>query len=206
MVKIKICGITNPKDAEAAIALGADAIGFVFADSPRQVIPDIARSIAGKMAGKALFVGVFVNETKENVARMQSYCRLNAIQLHGDEPPEYCGFFKDAPVIKTFRVKDKDSIAEMRLYKDVFAYLVDTYSEKSYGGTGRTFDWDLAAEAKSYGKPLILSGGLNCGNISQAIKTVRPYGVDISSSIESSPGKKDHGLMREIIRIIKALD
>ncbi len=206
MVKIKICGITNSEDAEKAISLGADAIGFIFADSPREVQPHLARSIIENLKGKVLSVGVFVNESPDKVIETAEYCSLGAIQLHGDESPEYCSQLKKGLLIKAFRIKDDSSLTPIPRYKGVFAYLLDTFSEQNRGGTGKTFDWNLAVKAKAFGKPIILSGGLGLGNIEEAIRVVTPYGVDISSSIEIKPGKKDHKLMERLISAIKALD
>lgn len=206
MVKIKICGITNLEDAEKAISLGADAIGFIFADSPRRVTPQTARSIVENLKGKFLSVGVFVDEPVKEAKKIAEYCSLDAVQLHGDENPEYCSQFKERLLIKTFRIKDDSSLKPIPRYKDVFAYLLDTFSKKAHGGTGETFDWNLAVKAKAFGKPIILSGGLGLANIEKAIKVVSPYGVDISSSIEVKPGKKDHKLMEEVFKAIKALD
>ena len=206
MVKIKICGITNSEDAEKAISLGADAIGFIFADSPREVQPHLARSIIENLKGKVLSVGVFVNESPDKVIETAEYCSLGAIQLHGDESPEYCSGLKKRLLIKAFRIKDDSSLTPIPCYKGVFAYLLDTFSEQNRGGTGKTFDWNLAVKAKAFGKPIILSGGLGLGNIEEAIRVVTPYGVDISSSIEIKPGKKDHKLMERLISAIKALD
>jgi len=206
MVKIKICGITNIEDAQNAVSFGADFIGFIFADSPRNIKLEEARSIIEKIKGDVLKVGVFVNETLRNVISIAEYCSLDLIQLHGNEDPKYCSQLKDRQLIKAFRIKDDASLALIPRYKDVFACLLDTFSNQRYGGTGRTFDWNLAIKAKEFGKPIILSGGLGLSNIKEAIKAVRPYGVDISSSIETKPGKKDTKKMKELISVIKALD
>lgn len=206
MTKIKICGITNLEDAQSALSFGADAIGFVFAESPRRVEPETAKSIMEDLKGRVLSVGVFVNEAVNEVARIADYCGLDAIQLHGEEDPQYCAQLKKRNIIKAFRIKDDTSLAPMRRYKDVFAYLLDAFSKEAYGGTGRTFDWNLAVKAKDIGRPIVLSGGLGPENIEEAIKAVRPYGVDISSSIETRPGKKDRKRMGELISAIKALD
>ena len=203
---IKICGITNLRDAEDAVSFGADALGFVFAKSPRKIEPESAKDIIKEIKGAALCVGVFVNELSEKVEETAEYCGLDAVQLHGDETPLYCANIKVDRIIKAFRIKDTASLEAIKGYDNVFAYLLDTFSKDKYGGTGRAFDWDIAVKAKSLGKPIILSGGLNSGNIGEAIKVIRPYGVDISSSIESEPGKKDAGLMKCIIEEIKALD
>ena len=206
MVKIKICGITNLEDAKKAVSLGSDALGFIFADSPRRVKPAVAKSIIENLKGKVLSVGVFVNESVDEVEKIRKYCSLDAIQLHGDESVEYCSQLKEGLIIKAFRIKDESSLTPIPTYKDVFAYLLDAFSKKIRGGTGKTFDWNLAVKAKAFGKPVILSGGLGLDNIAQAIKVVSPYGIDISSSIEVKPGKKDHKLMEEVFNVIKALD
>jgi len=206
MVKIKICGITNIEDAQNAVSFGADFIGFIFADSPRNIKLEEARSIIEKIKGDVLKVGVFVNETLRNVISIAEYCSLDLIQLHGNEDPKYCSQLKDRQLIKAFRIKDDASLALIPRYKDVFACLLDTFSNQTYGGTGMVFDWNLAIKAKEFGKPIILSGGLGLSNIKEAIKAVRPYGVDISSSIETKPGKKDTKKMKELISVIKALD
>lgn len=203
---IKICGITNREDAQNAVAFGADALGFVFADSPRRITPKNAKEIIAGIKGMALAAGIFVDEPAAKVEDAAGYCGLDIIQLHGDESPSYCANIKADRIIKAFRVKDERSLNTIKGYEGVFAYLLDAFSADRYGGTGRTFDWNIAVRAKALGKPLILSGGLNLGNIREAIKAVRPYGVDISSSIESVPGKKDKALMERIIEEIKALD
>jgi phosphoribosylanthranilate isomerase len=203
---IKICGITNLEDAQSAVEAGADALGFVFAESPRKIEQKRAKEIISNIKGKALCIGVFVNEPLGKVEGTAKYCGLDAVQLHGDESPEYCSNIEVGKVIKAFRIKDEASLKLIKGYDMVFAYLLDTFSKERYGGTGRTFDWNIAVKAKPLGKPIILSGGLNLANIKEAIKVVRPYGVDISSSIESGPGKKDIGQMERIIKEIKALD
>lgn len=203
---IKICGITNLEDARSAVSFGADALGFVFAESPRKIEQKRAKEIISNIKGKALCIGVFVNEPLGKVVKTAKYCGLDVIQLHGDESPEYCSNIKVGKVIKAFHIKDQTSLKLIKGYDMVFAYLLDTFSKERYGGTGRTFDWNIAVKAKPLGKPIILSGGLNLANIKEAIKVVRPYGVDISSSIESGPGKKDIGQMERIIKEIKALD
>ena len=155
---------------------------------------------------EVLKVGVFVNEETSEVERIADYCGLDAIQLHGDEGPEYCSRLKGRQLIKAFRIKDDSSLTALPRYNDVFAYLLDAFSEDAYGGTGKAFDWALAVKAKAFGRPVILSGGLGPSNIEKAIRDVRPYGVDISSSIEARPGKKDAGRMKELIHAVKALD
>ncbi len=206
MVKIKICGITNIEDAQSAVDFGADAVGFIFAESPRRIEPDRARFVIEGLKGDVMKVGVFVNEGLENIRRIAGTCGLDAVQLHGDESPELCSQLRQWKLIKAIRVKDEKSLGQIPAYKDVFACLLDTYSKEAYGGTGETFDWRLAVKAKSFGRPIILSGGLSIDNIEEAIIAVRPYGVDISSSIEQKPGKKDIRLMERMIKLINSLD
>jgi phosphoribosylanthranilate isomerase len=206
MAKIKICGITNLEDAQNAVSFGADAIGFIFANSPRNIKPEIAKFIIKNLKGDVLKVGVFVNELPNELIRIAEYCALDAIQLHGDEGPEYSSHLKNWQVIKAFRIKDASSLTPIPHYKDVFAYLLDTFSKDTYGGTGKTFNWNLAVKAKAFGKPIILSGGLGSNNVEEVLRIVRPYGIDISSSIEVRPGKKDPKLLKEIISMVKALD
>ena len=203
---IKICGITNLEDAQNAVLFGADAIGLVFADSPRKITPSKAKEIIDQIGKSAIKVGVFVNEPIDNVKETVKFCGLDAVQLHGDESPDYCAKLKISKVIKAFRMKDETSLLSMKDYNGVFAYLLDSFSKDRYGGTGKAFDWSLAVKAKVLGKPIILSGGIGLDNIQDAIKAVRPYGIDISSSVEREPGKKDTFLMKRLIYAIKALD
>jgi phosphoribosylanthranilate isomerase len=199
MIKVKICGITNHEDASEAVRLGADALGFIFAPSPRQVVPELARDIISDLAPFVQTVGVFVNEELSVIRERVAYCGLDMVQLHGEEPPEFCGELMPR-TLKTFRINDKSSLSQIGAYKGrVKALLLDTYQKGLRGGTGKTFDWDLAVEAGKFGVPIILSGGLGPSNIERAISTVKPYAVDMSSSIEARPGKKDHTLMRELM-------
>ncbi len=202
MVKVKICGITNLEDALAACSCGADAIGFVFAESPRRVSPTTARSIIKRLPPYLVTVGVFVNEDKGKVRKIAADCGLSCLQFHGDETPGYCDYFKDRyKIIKAVRVRDNDGLAGLGKY-NVDAFLLDTYVRGRRGGTGVKFNWDLAVKAKRYGKPLILAGGIRIENVKDAIKKVRPYAIDVSSAIESAPGRKDHNLMKAFIRKI----
>lgn len=199
MVRVKICGITNLKDALAACSCGADAVGFVFAKSPRRVSPAAARSIIKRLPPYLVTVGVFVNEDKGEVRKIAADCGLNCLQFHGDETPGYCNYFKDKyKIIKAVRVRDNDSLAGLGKY-NVDAFLLDTYVRGRRGGTGVKFNWDLAVKAKRYGKPVILAGGIKAGNAREAIKKVRPYAIDVSSAIEKAPGKKDYNLMKVFI-------
>jgi len=206
MVKVKICGITSFEDAQAAVEAGADALGFVFYEkSPRFINPLRAAKIISKLPPFIQTVGLFVNEETAQVNWTADYCGIDVVQLHGDETPEDCLEVKRR-VIKAFRVQKIVSIAPLEKYQDyqVAGYLLDAWSPDAYGGTGRTFNWELAHSAKQYG-PVILAGGLCCENVAEAIKAVRPYGVDVSSGVESALGKKDAEKVREFIRAAKGL-
>lgn len=201
MVKVKICGITNRDDAHAAVHAGADALGFVFAPSPRRVAPDRAREIIGSLPLFVSTVGVFVDEDPARVREVVSFCNLRYIQFHGDEPPEICNAFGDR-AIKAVHIKDEGDLRGLERYH-VAAFLLDSHVAGRRGGTGTSFPWKLAASAGSLGRSVILSGGLNSGNVAQAIRIAAPYAVDVSSGVESEPGRKDPALVREFIRIAK---
>lgn len=202
MVKIKICGITNLEDAIAAIEAGADMLGFVFAASPRQVTPEKALEIIEKLPAKIEKVGVFVNADPEFVKRTMKGCRLDKAQLHGSETPEYCAGIGISKVIKAFRVRDASVLDAMRSC-NAGAFLLDAYDPARAGGTGHTFDWDIARQAGKYGK-IVLSGGLNPDNVKKAVATVNPYGVDVSSGVEATPGKKDPAKVKAFIAAARA--
>ena len=188
-VKVKVCGTVRLKDALLAVECGADAIGFIFyKKSPRCVTAKVAKDICAKLPPFVHRVGVFVNEKADIINRTVDRCGLDVVQLHGDESPAFCKRIK-CRVIKAVRVKDAASLKEMSRY-EVDGFLLDTYKENQWGGTGKVFDWELATRAKKYG-PVILAGGLNPRNVKTAIKKVQPYGVDVSSGVEQSPGKKD---------------
>ncbi|AJY68599.1 N-(5'-phosphoribosyl)anthranilate isomerase [Geobacter sulfurreducens] len=201
MVRVKICGITSLEDALVAVEAGADALGFVFHDeSPRHVTPEQAAGIIAGLPPFIQTVGLFVNRPPAFVNDTATRCRLDLVQLHGDEPPEFCDAV-ERRVIKAFRVKDISSLDPIRHYR-VAAHLLDAYSPKAYGGTGLTFNWDIAAAAKEFG-PLILAGGLTPDNVREAVETVKPYAVDVSGGVESAPGRKDAARVREFIRRAK---
>lgn len=205
MVKVKICGITNVEDAEAAVNFGADALGFVFFEkSPRYISPERAAQIIKRLPSLTLAVGVFANEPRGAIEEKSEIAGIDIIQLHGEEPPEMCDMTRR--VVKAIRVKSLNSLVPITGYKGrVSAFLLDTYTEDSLGGSGRIFNWDIAVEAKQFGR-IILSGGLTPENISEAVRHVLPYGVDVSSGVELAKGKKDHTKMRLFIeRAKKAL-
>ncbi|MFC1478231.1 phosphoribosylanthranilate isomerase [Candidatus Margulisiibacteriota bacterium] len=197
MIKIKICGITNLEDALLACELGADAIGFIFAPSPRQVNLETVRGITSQIPPFVTRVGVFVNEPAELINETARNCGLDAVQLHGDESPEYCKSIKRR-VIKVLRIKEGSDLDVIKLYEDhVSAFLFDTYSPDQYGGTGKTFNWDILKDVET-SKPYIVSGGITPDNVSSLLGSVDPYGIDIGSGVESSPGKKDPEKLKQL--------
>ena len=202
MTRVKICGITNLEDALAAAEFGADALGFVFAESPRRIDPERAAEIVRSLPPFITSVGLFVNESPDVVGNIVKECRLDALQFHGNESPGYCRQFM-IKRIKAFRIGDENGLRVIPHYR-VDAYLLDTYVEGVPGGTGKCFDWDLALRAKGFGKPVILAGGLTPHNVAEAVRKVDPYGVDVSTGIEVKPGKKDHKKMKRIIEIVRS--
>lgn len=202
MVKVKICGITNLEDALASLFYGADAIGFVFyKKSPRYISPEKAGNIS-RILPKGIFrAGVFVNEKENVVKKIAKLCGLNMLQFHGQESPEYCRKFKGYKIIKAFRIGRKINLDDLNGYK-TFAYLFDAYSKSKSGGTGKKFNWNLLKQIVKIKHPVFLSGGLTCGNVSKAIKLLKPDWVDVSSSLESKPGKKDHKKIQKFIQSI----
>jgi phosphoribosylanthranilate isomerase len=197
-VRIKICGITNKEDALAAAHLGADALGFVFAPSPRKISAESAREIIKDLPPFVQTVGVFVDEDPERVSSMAARCGLDILQLHGSESVDYCSSF-DRRVIKAVRLQSRDELKNLSKYVNVVdALLLDTYVPNKLGGTGITFDWKLAVEARRYGR-IVLAGGLNPENVAAAISMVKPYAVDASSGLEKRPGVKDHKKMAQFM-------
>lgn len=204
MVHVKICGITSAADAQAAIEAGANLLGFNFyAKSPRHISEDKAAEIRSKLPKKVKVVGIFVNRLAADVITLQSSLPLDAVQLHGDESPETVAEIAPVvPVIKAFRVEPEFPIATLSEYSRAFAFLFDAANTGQYGGTGRTTDWDVARLASSKHR-IILAGGLKIENVAAAVRIVRPYGIDVASGVEASPGKKDHDLLREFIKEVR---
>ena len=201
-VKVKICGMTNLKDVKVAVDGGVDAVGFIFyKKSPRSDTMKVVREIVLELPPFVDSVGVFVNETAEQINKIADHCKLDRVQLHGDESPAFCKKIRRR-VIKAIRVKDIQSLKKLSDYP-VSSFLLDTFSEDQYGGTGRVFDWNLAYPAKKYG-PIILAGGLTPINVHQAIQRIQPYGVDVCSGVESQPGIKDHKKMKAFLKNVKA--
>jgi phosphoribosylanthranilate isomerase len=203
MTWIKICGITNVEDALEALSLGVDALGFIFAPSPRRIDALRVREMAGHLPPATWKVGVFVNEEIGKVQRIAEDCRLDGLQFHGQESPEYCRQIH-LPVIKAIGVKDAESLKEMERYPFA-SILLDAWSADRAGGTGKTFCWELAREARKK-RNFILSGGLNPLNVFGAIRELRPIGVDVCSGVEKILGKKDRDKMAEFVKEVKKAD
>ena len=202
MTRIKICGITNPQDALTAVEAGADALGFVFyKESPRHIFPEEAARIINLLPPFVQAVGLFVNESPEVVNQISRNCGLGLVQLHGDETPDYCRKIEQR-FMKAFRIRTLtclDPIADYRMS----GCLLDAYSPSFYGGTGKSFNWEIAREAMIRGYRIVLAGGLTPDNVAEAIRQVRPYAVDVSSGVESAPGRKDADKVLEFIRNAK---
>src|SRR5919112_185445 len=203
MVYVKVCGITTPEDALTAAGSGADAVGFVFAKSPRKLNVEEAREIATVLPDGVLKVGVFVDEEPEEVLRIVREVGLDYVQLHGDESPETVTFLRGegVKVIKALRVRGAESLVAMVDYEaDLF--LLDAWSEKARGGTGERFDWELAKSHGGRGN-ILVSGGLTPENVCEAIRFFEPYGGDASSSLEDAPGKKNGERVRRFVSAAK---
>ena len=196
--KIKICGITNLKNALEAVELGVDALGFVFlTESPRYIRPKKARAIIDLLPSFVLRVGLFVNAPKEEVLLAITESRVNLLQFHGDEDENFCNQF-NLPYIKAISFKGGINLLECcQLFASSSAILIDTYSKEMRGGTGKTFNWDLVP--KKLPLPLIIAGGLDSENVSLLINSVNPYGVDVSGGVELSKGIKDHNMMKNFV-------
>jgi phosphoribosylanthranilate isomerase len=204
MVRVKICGITNSADALAAVDAGANLLGFNFYEkSPRHVAEAEAAKIRPQLPQKVEAVGIFVNAPTDDVAALCKSLKLDAAQLHGDEPPETVAeLARKLTVWKAFRVDPDFHLQILDEYSEAFAFLFDAAHTGQYGGTGRTTDWDVARRA-AVGRRIILAGGLKVENVAAAVRMVGPYAVDVASGVESRPGKKDHGRMREFIQEVR---
>jgi len=204
MVRVKICGITNAADALAAVEAGANLLGFNFYEkSARYLTESAAAKIRAQLSGNVESVGIFVNASAADIAALCNSLKLHAAQVHGDEPPEAVAeLARSVPVIKAFRVEPEFSLKTLDEYGDAFAFLFDAATTGQYGGTGRTTDWDVARRAAKDHR-IILAGGLKVENVAAAVRIVRPYGIDVASGVESKPGKKDHGRLREFIQEVR---
>ena len=202
-VKVKICGITNPADGIAAAEAGADALGFVFCEQSRRCVSvQTAAAAIRQLPPFIVKVGVFVDAPEDLVFRAIAECGLNLLQFHGAESPEYCRQFS-LMSMKAFRIRNAESLRALPAYQ-TDAWLLDAYSPDRLGGTGETFNWELAVEAQRLGRPIFLAGGLRPENVAEAVRRVQPYGVDVSSGVEAEPGKKDLAKVRAFIEAAKA--
>lgn len=206
MTKVKICGITNIEDAQLSVKFGADAVGFNFYEkSLRYISPQIALRIVNDLPDELMKVGIFVNMEEYTIAEFVDLIGLTAVQLHGDEDSEFVEELKrntEAGIIKAFRVGSNFLASSIAEY-DVDAVLLDAYTAGEYGGTGERFDWKTAQAVKDLTSQLYLAGGLTPENVGEAIKTVRPYAVDVASGVESMPGKKDPKKLEAFIKNAK---
>ena len=215
MVKVKICGVTNLQDATWAASLGAEFIGFNFyAKSPRKVSMKMCADVMSKMPPILDAVGVFVDEETEKILQAVKKCTLKYVQLHGKEQPEYLAELKQKAgeaglefrIIKAFRIKGSRSLPNLARYTDAADYfLLDTYVEGVEGGTGETFNWEVAAEAKKFGREIFLAGGLMPSNVAESVRQAAPYAVDTASGVERLPRRKDYELLRDFIMAAKSV-
>jgi phosphoribosylanthranilate isomerase len=210
MIKVKICGVTNLDDALLVTNLGAEYIGFNLAkDSARKVSVANAKEIVSKLPPFISPVGVFVDEELQDAAKAAKKCAFKFIQLHGSESPEYCKQLFELtamPVIKAFRIRDEASILQIPAYKEAVKYvLLDAFVPGESGGTGESFNWDLALKALDYGIPVFLAGGLTPENVEDAVEKVRPFAVDVASGVERLTRRKDFDKMKAFIRSVRGL-
>jgi len=200
-VKVKVCGVRSLEEAEAALEAGADAIGFNFwPQSRRYIAPRAAAEVISRLSPVASTVGVFVNEELNRVVDVSSELRLSAVQLHGDESPEFCAGLGSIKTIKAIRVGQDFDLGVIQSYP-VSMVLLDSSIHGSYGGTGQRFDWRIAIEAKRLAR-IILAGGLNTENVWEAITQVRPAAIDVCSGVEAEPGRKDFDKLRSFMGVV----
>ncbi len=200
--KVKICGITSVADGVAVAEAGADMIGLMFYErSPRHSSFPTAAEISRALSPFLVKVGVFVNPNEDTVMRAIGECGVTLLQFHGEETPEFCAQF-GVMSMKAFRVRTAESLLALPNYP-TDAYLLDAYSPDAHGGTGAKFNWELAITAKKHGKPIFLAGGLTPENIREAVQQVQPFGVDVSSGVESAPGKKDPAKVHAFIKAVR---
>jgi phosphoribosylanthranilate isomerase len=217
-VKVKICGITNLEDARVALDAGADALGFMFfAGSPRHIACAAATEIIRRLDQPVMLVGVFVNPSADEVRRAVEKAGVDTLQFHGEETPEFIaglnhrrpavadppGTARPGPrTVKAFRIRDAAALAELPRFATDY-WLLDSFVPGVRGGTGARFNWELALAAKKLSRPVFLAGGLTPENVADAVRTVQPFAVDVSSGVEASPGRKDHAKLRAFIAAAK---
>ncbi len=203
MVKVKICGITNIQDAQAAVKAGADALGFVFyPKSPRYVLPEEAKLIIRCLPARVEKVGVFVNARENTIRAIKKYCGLTMLQFHGNESPDFCRKFSRERVIKALRVQGSGDVTRVSRFA-TYGALFDSFEPGVPGGTGKSFDWSLATESAAGRKIVFISGGLTPRNVAEAVRRFRPDWVDVSTGVEMAPGKKDAAKLAAFVRAAK---
>jgi phosphoribosylanthranilate isomerase len=208
VTRVKICGVSDPGDARRVADLGAWALGMIFwSQSPRACRLDTAEAIGAELQRRLELVGVFVNATLDDVADTVDRCHLTIVQLHGDEGPAYCqetARRTGAKVMKAVRVRDAAQLTDLQRFHTDY-HLLDAYSPGRPGGTGETFDWELARRHPA-SPPMVLSGGLTADNVDAAIETARPFAVDVASGTEAAPGRKDPAKLTAFMRAVEAAD
>jgi phosphoribosylanthranilate isomerase len=206
VTRIKICGITDPDDARNAALLGADAIGLNFYEkSPRCIDPVRATRIVESVPALISVVGVFVNHPDpQGLEDLALSLGLHAVQLHGNESPDYCSMIQKVKVIKAFRVDSNFKVESLRVYRNGM-FLLDSGHGGQFGGSGKVFDWNQAYGANAFGW-IVLAGGLDSENVAEAVSRLHPFAVDVSSGVESSPGRKDYEKMRRFIETVRKTD
>lgn len=202
--RIKICGITRLEDARVASNLGVDALGFIFYQkSPRYIQPEMARNIITSLPPFVNRVGVFVNESPETILQIAQSTGIDTVQLHGSESPDLCSSISTLlPVIKAFSIQSVNDLSQLKNF-NVQGLLLDTWSGQMLGGSGKTFDWNIARKATEMYENIILAGGLGPSNLEDALNLVQPYAVDINSGIEIMPGVKNPHKIRDVVKIIR---
>jgi phosphoribosylanthranilate isomerase len=201
-LRIKICGITRYDDARVAVGLGVDALGFIFyPKSPRYITPEKARDITERLPPFVSKVGVFVDEEPERAHQVAAIAGVDTLQLHGNETPEYCARFRCC-VVKAFRVGTGLPLPDLDAYR-VSGYLLDTWDASAMGGTGKSFDWNIARDLCLHYNNIIIAGGLGPTNLREALDAVRPYGLDLNSGVEVKPGIKNLHKMGDAVRIAR---
>lgn len=204
MTKIKICGLMRSEDCLYANEVKPDYVGFVFAESKRQLTIETAIKLGTILDRSIKRVGVFVNPSREYVSSITKSVNIDIVQLHGDEAPTLCDEL-ELPVWKAFRIKNSIELAKIMQYEGkIEAIVLDKFEDKSFGGTGKNFDWEIAKGIK-FPFPLVLAGGLNCENVESAIKALKPTVVDVSSGVEVD-GKKDFSRIADFVRRVRSID
>jgi phosphoribosylanthranilate isomerase len=208
MTRVKICGVADPADARRVADLGAWALGMIFwPGSERACSVDVAEQVGAELQRRLELVGVFVNAPLDELAATADRCNLTMLQLHGDEGPAYCreaARRTGARVMKAVRVRDGAQLADLQRFHTDY-HLLDSYSRRTPGGTGETFDWELARRHRAT-PPVVLSGGLDADNVGRAIEVARPFAVDVASGTEAAPGRKDPAKLTAFVRAVEAVD